>query len=245
MPRSSSSSPKRSMGGYLRYAIGEVFLVVVGILIAVSINNWNSDRKAEQQLNGILRTVALDLQKDTVEISQLMSYYKQREQIIGQVMADTMTAEQYNNCTPCFSILLSFAALNKQLKGYNLIKNHVDTDLQKTDTLVTHIHQFYNQYINMLEPLEEGIKESVVGNMEHYRDNYPWFANLILQKPDSRIGSYMKDNPDYMNRVVYQYVFVYSNYLAILKSIKSSAVFLIGKIEERVYDLGKEEALEH
>ena len=32
---------------YLRYAIGEIPLVVIGILIALQINNWNEGRKQE------------------------------------------------------------------------------------------------------------------------------------------------------------------------------------------------------
>ncbi|MEH6779913.1 DUF6090 family protein, partial [Maribacter arcticus] len=36
---------------YLLYAIGEIVLVVIGILIALSINNWNENRK--QKLNDI------------------------------------------------------------------------------------------------------------------------------------------------------------------------------------------------
>ena len=32
-------------GKYLKYAIGEIVLVVIGILIALSINNWNEERK--------------------------------------------------------------------------------------------------------------------------------------------------------------------------------------------------------
>jgi hypothetical protein len=36
---------------YMRYAIGEILLVVVGILIALQINTWNEERKlnAEEQ----------------------------------------------------------------------------------------------------------------------------------------------------------------------------------------------------
>ena len=37
---------------YIRYALGEIFLVVVGILIALSINNWNEDRK-ERKLSRV------------------------------------------------------------------------------------------------------------------------------------------------------------------------------------------------
>lgn len=32
-------------GKYLKYAIGEILLVVIGILIALQANNWNEDRK--------------------------------------------------------------------------------------------------------------------------------------------------------------------------------------------------------
>lgn len=46
------------MGKYLKYAIGEILLVVIGILIALQINNWNNyrvDRQNEKQLLSNLR----------------------------------------------------------------------------------------------------------------------------------------------------------------------------------------------
>lgn len=39
--------PTGKFSQYLLYAIGEIFLVVIGILIALQINNWNEERKAE------------------------------------------------------------------------------------------------------------------------------------------------------------------------------------------------------
>ena len=35
---------ENNIAKYLRYAIGEIFLVVIGILIALQINNWNENR---------------------------------------------------------------------------------------------------------------------------------------------------------------------------------------------------------
>jgi hypothetical protein len=39
---------------YARYAIGEIVLVVIGILIALSINNWNEERKSFEKERGLL-----------------------------------------------------------------------------------------------------------------------------------------------------------------------------------------------
>lgn len=51
---------------YLLYAIGEIVLVVIGILIALSINNWNQERvstiKAYSYLNQIKKDLSLDLE---------------------------------------------------------------------------------------------------------------------------------------------------------------------------------------
>ena len=47
---------KNKTGKYLKYAIGEIVLVVIGILVALQINNWNEQRKAhinEEALYGL------------------------------------------------------------------------------------------------------------------------------------------------------------------------------------------------
>ena len=41
-----TGKPALPAGRYFKYAIGEIVLVVIGILIALSINNWNEDRKS-------------------------------------------------------------------------------------------------------------------------------------------------------------------------------------------------------
>ena len=48
-------------GKYLKYAIGEIVLVMVGILLALQVNNWNEDRKSIIQEKGYLNTIYADL----------------------------------------------------------------------------------------------------------------------------------------------------------------------------------------
>ena len=52
---------KNKTGKYLKYAVGEIVLVVVGILIALSINNWNEQRKNRVTEQKILIAMQDDL----------------------------------------------------------------------------------------------------------------------------------------------------------------------------------------
>ena len=51
-------------GKYLKYAIGEIILVVIGILIALGINTWNENRKDQQYLSLILKEIHQDITTD-------------------------------------------------------------------------------------------------------------------------------------------------------------------------------------
>jgi hypothetical protein len=49
---------------YIAYAIGEIALVVLGILIALQINNWNEDRIEQRQIADYARALIKDLERD-------------------------------------------------------------------------------------------------------------------------------------------------------------------------------------
>lgn len=60
---------KNKTGKYLKYAIGEIVLVVVGILIALQINNWNEERKQNRYFRELYSNLLLDLKADSVSYS--------------------------------------------------------------------------------------------------------------------------------------------------------------------------------
>ena len=62
---------KNKTGKYLKYAIGEIVLVVIGILIALQINNWNTQQIEIKNLRGDLIYLIQGLQKDKKQLLQL------------------------------------------------------------------------------------------------------------------------------------------------------------------------------
>ncbi|WP_339628381.1 DUF6090 family protein [uncultured Maribacter sp.] len=67
-------------GKYLKYAIGEIVLVVMGILIALQVNNWNENRKNSNKGVFFLQSLSNDLEDDLVQID---SIYKFRTNLLN------------------------------------------------------------------------------------------------------------------------------------------------------------------
>ena len=55
---------------YLKYAIGEIILVVIGILIALSINNWNEQRKNQDDVHLSLFQILNDLKQEELLLQE-------------------------------------------------------------------------------------------------------------------------------------------------------------------------------
>jgi uncharacterized protein DUF6090 len=64
---------------YLIYAIGEVALVVIGILIALQINNWNQNRRLLKKEIDILKAFDLQFQNDLIQFDESLALYKETE----------------------------------------------------------------------------------------------------------------------------------------------------------------------
>ncbi|WP_221892459.1 DUF6090 family protein [Winogradskyella flava] len=60
---------KNKTGKYLKYAIGEIVLVIIGILIALSINNWNTNRKLKSEEQNLLKDLRIEIKNNIDELS--------------------------------------------------------------------------------------------------------------------------------------------------------------------------------
>lgn len=62
---------QNKMGKYFKYAFGEILLVMIGILLALQVNNWNEGRKTKLKAKSYAQTIFNDLVSDTISINAL------------------------------------------------------------------------------------------------------------------------------------------------------------------------------
>ena len=77
---------ENKFGKYLTYAIGEIILVVIGILIALSINNWNENRKNSIEERATLENLLENLNLSKIQSEQLISEENQLKQNLIQIL---------------------------------------------------------------------------------------------------------------------------------------------------------------
>jgi hypothetical protein len=71
----SRSVTKRGIGKYLTYAFGEIVLVVIGILLALEINNWSEARKDRESEQVLLTGLLKEMTDNRDELVKTMSYH--------------------------------------------------------------------------------------------------------------------------------------------------------------------------
>ena len=70
---------ENKFSNYLLYSVGEIILVVVGILIALQINNWNQDRIAHKETEVLLSNLKLEVEENIKDLKAQQNVLKVRK----------------------------------------------------------------------------------------------------------------------------------------------------------------------
>ena len=71
---------KNKTGKYLKYAIGEIILVVIGILIALQLNNWNENRKQLIKVQQNYHEIVADLDRERAHAHFIINKFEKQRQ---------------------------------------------------------------------------------------------------------------------------------------------------------------------
>ena len=116
---------KKRFGQYILYAIGEIILVVIGIMIAIQINNWKEKRKELALLKSYKENLILELQADLSRIESLNISNEKKKQSIKKYF------DYYNSDNPKPEVLL------QKIDSINTSKRAFYTNVYTIEDLIT------------------------------------------------------------------------------------------------------------
>jgi hypothetical protein len=142
---------------YFKYAIGEIILVVIGILIALQINNWNQERSNSLKEKQYLNNLKQDFKNQIIEINDQIIYEKKFLKNAKHIL----NSFNLQNNIRVDSLLVSSANALNDRRTFNAV-NPTYTELLNTgDMKLINNETFKNElivYQQDLERLAEVIK---------------------------------------------------------------------------------------
>ena len=180
---------------YARYAIGEILLVVIGILIALQINTWNENRKErileQDYYCRLLEDVALDEQQveDLLKASEarLKSANQAVRLLQGENPKKIEVAREINN-----SIKSIYADFKFNDAAFSDLKSGANLNIIKDKSVIKAINNYFNKvegYVSIIEVNGENAVKTFYSHDDRFANGwvqasmkYGWISDGI--EPD-------------------------------------------------------------
>ncbi len=161
---------------YLTYAIGEVLLVMVGILLALQVSNWNENKKLRKLERSTLLEISDALDSDLSQLDNLLSITHQSKSNLDTVLGylnrelpyspaiDGMWGSGY--LRPIYTFNLSSFDLLKS-RGFDIIK---DSELRKQIQIHYDISiPFFLKYVERNYEINENFRNKYLSQLKPYK----------------------------------------------------------------------------
>lgn len=161
-------------GRYLKYAIGEIILVVIGILIALQFNNWNQERNNRQKEVSYMLEIKSSLQEDSKIIQDILKFNKEKIKTVQAFMSifssKLTNPERFEIInTNSYSFTQYEFFVPKATTWNNLIASE-NIDLLKNTSIRRHLMEYYS--FDYSGSVQERIK---IMNRKVIDENFPKF----------------------------------------------------------------------
>ena len=178
---------------YFKYAIGEIILVVFGILIALQINTWNNEKDSRTLEVKIMKELRSNLKLDLVEIQEDIVIMSDINKASRFIRVYFKTNEQPSDSLYYYAALLRVTPhFDPNKSGYGLLVSK-GIGIISNDSLRNDISVLYERHYNYYKRYEE---ERVRFHATHsepellqyftmkYDENYKYYANFEITQDD-------------------------------------------------------------
>jgi hypothetical protein len=215
---------------YFKYAIGEILLVVLGILIALYINNTNHDYQIEKKTTSLMNEVAKDLEYFITVSNNQLEFYSNKQKIFDLIINEKLTYEDYSKSRhPKLTVATTWYLYGekRQIAYKNLI-SEINEIPDKYKSLVNALSSFYDNKVN--EDYTKLIKSISIENEKKRVNNYKWYSSKVPDNQNNEMIDFMLNDFRYKNEAKYYYQLV-SHHIEFILKDKIRAQKILEKID--------------
>ena len=219
---------------YMRYAIGEILLVVIGILIALQVNNWNQQQINDAKITSILKEIQQDLLFDVESSKQFFDSFIRGCTIEDSILNNKSTRNDYPSGLKR-GHRLGFDTFNFVINtgGYDNLARNIDNVPEKYQTILKDLKNLYVTLKTDIDISNSRVTEASKKN----RDYISYQHGFFLQKQRGMVTeaefNYYLNDPHYKN-MVHLYMMDTGNTAQTSQIFRFKALETYGKIQELI-----------
>ena len=199
---------------YLIYAIGEIILVVIGILIALNINNKNEQRIKAEKLDTIYIEIQRELALNINRVSFLIDFYEKKDSLIYLVLNNKLTKADYIKTPEIAYVLFYNDQFNIQNKGYLQLTNELDVLPENFSAILNKLNIVYEANKYVIDNAQRKFNEFNWNSVKSLSDSKIWYLDFMYHNRfNDEVLEYMINDPFYKNKALDYKVFYYNLYL--------------------------------
>lgn len=170
---------KNKVGKYLLYAFGEIILVIIGILIALNLNQKSEQKKEEAKINAIFEEILVELEDYINKGERLIYFYRRKDSLSALILNTDLTYADYvdEKNDDLWEIPLRKATLEIDTYAYKALMLHIDAIPEKYADVVRILNALYNSMYANVDEYSEKVENMVYRNNEEIADNFEWFTD--------------------------------------------------------------------
>jgi hypothetical protein len=180
---------------YMLYAIGEIILVVIGILIALSINNWNTNKAIEKGAYNQLLEVQKETLNNILSFDKGGSFYLEKMRVIRRVFSDTLVMEDYQENRMLSNVIPSYPYIETQNEAFNKLAQNADNLPDQYKPLISELKNFYN-----ISGFETAFKELMDIRLQNFELTKDFNESMYRNELDAYYD-FLLTSKDYKNQL--------------------------------------------
>ena len=177
-------------GKYLKYAIGEIVLVVIGILIAVWINGKYNEAQNEKKTQAILKQVQKELITDIKEAKRIFGKKLESISYAQNIINDKLTVEDFKNNPLTVFFSYRMVSFSNKKTGFERFKQNLEHLPEKYNILLPYFNQLFREYQNELDDYNQAIKDYANNkrrnDFESNPNNYLWYTDRVYDEDEAK-----------------------------------------------------------
>jgi hypothetical protein len=215
---------------YLIYAIGEIILVVIGILIALQINSWNDHRVRKSEISSIYLSIKEELENDVMLLDKYLPIFNWKNANLEKIVREDISLDEWTKNDSLFRSFASFPDFEISQERFQLLKSKVDVD-NETKNLNKRISDFYHIYTVDLNVKTSEANASYNRNISYWEENEEWLSLAYVDKDYSKLGEYAVGNHIFRNKMMWYRIVLWRLENALLE-YQTEAKIVIEEISE-------------